>query len=160
MSVQPQARCGSLINMRRRTGVLSLSGTLFAALAVTTTACSTHQSPHVANGTTHPPSAPTSFATTQGVSTRVVPRCRAADVRMSVAKTAAVMSQPFSDISITNTRKHACVLIGYPGIAVAGHRGFPDQPAPAVPVGITVRHRIYERVDPGPHPVLVRPSIG
>jgi hypothetical protein len=67
------------------------------------------------------------------------------------------MSQPFDDISITNSGARTCVLIGYPRIVVAGHRGFPDQPAPAVPVAITVRHRIYERVDPGPHQVLVPP---
>jgi hypothetical protein len=65
------------------------------------------------------------------------------------------MSQPFADISITNSGTSTCVLTGYPRIALAGHLGFPDQPAPAEPVGITVGHRIYERVDPGPHKALV-----
>lgn len=68
-----------------------------------------------------------------------------------------MMSQPFDDISITNSGARGCLLVGYPRIVAAGHRGFPDQSAPAVPVGIAVRHGIYERIDPGLHQVLVRP---
>lgn len=82
-------------------------------------------------------------------------RCRADQLRLAVALSGSTMSQPFADISITNSGTSACVLTGYPRIVLAGHLGFPDQPAPAGPVGITVRHRIYERVDPGPHEVLV-----
>jgi hypothetical protein len=85
-------------------------------------------------------------------------RCQADRLRLAVELSGATMSQPFADISITNTGAQACVLIGYPRISVAGHHGFPDQPAPATPVAITVHHRIYERVDPGPHILTVLPQ--
>ena len=84
-------------------------------------------------------------------------RCQADQLQVTVVLSGAVMSQPFDDISITNSGARACVLSGYPRIAVAGHRGLSNQPAPAVPVAISVRHGIYERVDPGPHPVRVPP---
>jgi hypothetical protein len=85
-------------------------------------------------------------------------RCRAEHLRLGVEFSDALMSQPFADISITNIGAQACLLIGYPRIAVAGHHGFPDQPAAAAPVAITVHHRIYERVDPGPHMLTVLPQ--
>ncbi len=85
-------------------------------------------------------------------------RCKADKMRLTVALSGSTMSQPFDDISITNVGKRECVLTGYPQIAVAGHHGWPSQPAPSVPVGITVHHRIYERVDPGPHRVVVPPQ--
>lgn len=84
-------------------------------------------------------------------------RCQANQLRLAVALSGSTMSQPFDDISITNSGARPCMLSGYPQIAAAGHRGFPDQPAPAVPVAIKVHHRIYERVDPGPHQILLRP---
>lgn len=85
-------------------------------------------------------------------------RCQAEHLRLAVELSDATMSQPFADISITNTAAQACVLIGYPRISVAGHHGFPDETAPAMPVAITVHHRIYERVDPGPHVLMVMPK--
>jgi hypothetical protein len=85
------------------------------------------------------------------------PRCQGDQLRLAVAVSGSTMSQPFGDISITNSGVKACLLTGYPRIAVAGHRGFPDQPAPAVPVAIKVHHGIYERVDSGPHQLLVPP---
>lgn len=85
-------------------------------------------------------------------------RCKADKMRLSVALSGSTMSQPFDDISITNVGTRECVLTGYPQIAVAGHRGWPSQLAPSVPVGITVHHRIYERIDPGPHRVVVPPQ--
>jgi len=76
-------------------------------------------------------------------------------MRLAVTGGGSNMSHPFEDVSITNTAAKACVLMGYPWIAFAGHRGFPDRPAPAVHVAIRVNHWIYERVDPGPHQVLI-----
>jgi hypothetical protein len=156
MSLQPQARFGSLISMRRRSGVLRLSGTVFAALAATTTPCSAHQSLHVAIGATHGPAAPTSSATHHGVSTRVVPRCRAADVRVSVAKTASVMSQPFSDIALTSNRTTTCAISGYPRIRARGFLG-EDRHGEPLALAISVHHGMYERVDPGPRRAVLRP---
>lgn len=93
----------------------------------------------------------------KGPSPKPTPRCRADQLRLAVALSGSTMSQPFVDISITNSGARACVLTGYPQVVAAGHRGFLDQPAPAVPVAISVHHGIYERVDPGPHQVLVPP---
>jgi hypothetical protein len=85
-------------------------------------------------------------------------RCRAVQVRLSVALSASAMSQPFDDISVTNSGATPCVLTGYPRIAVMGHRGWPGNPAPLVHVGICVHHGLYERVDPGSHRVVVPPQ--
>jgi hypothetical protein len=153
MSAQPQALFESLISMRRRTGVLSLGGTIIAALAVTSTACSAHQAPDTANGATQGSAA----SATHHVSTRVVPRCRAADVRMSVAKTASEMSQPFSDIALTSNRTTPCALSGYPRIGVRGFLG-EDHRGEPLALGISVGHGLYERADPGPSRVLLQPG--
>lgn len=83
--------------------------------------------------------------------------CHADQLRLAVALSESMMSQPFADISITNSGRRACELSGYPRIALAGHRGFPDQSGSVSPVAITVRHLIYERVDPGPHRLVVPP---
>jgi len=135
-------------------------------LACSLTSCGQTRSPEIALGqprtthgtrvaqTRHATPEPSRAPSTPGRR----PGCHADGLRLRVALSDATMSQPFADISITNTGAHTCALIGYPRIAVAGHRGFPDQPAPAVPVAIAVRHRIYERVDPGPHQVRVSPG--
>lgn len=67
------------------------------------------------------------------------------------------MSQPFSDLAITNTGSAPCVLRGYPRIAVWGHPGFQSNKIPSAPLGIAVVHHIYERADRGPRRVVVPP---
>jgi hypothetical protein len=74
---------------------------------------------------------------------------------MSVALTGSVASQPFSDIALINTGTKPCVLSGYPRIEVRGVRGS-DQ-ATTVPLAVAVHHGLYERKDPGPHRVVLRP---
>src|SRR5262249_45624055 len=71
-------------------------------------------------------------------------RCQADEIRLSVALTDSLMSQPFSDIALTNTGTTPCVLSGYPHLT--------SRPAMAV------HHGLYEREDPGPHAVLIRPN--
>jgi hypothetical protein len=142
--------------MRRRTGVLSLCGTVCAALVVTTTACSTRQPPSGTGGSTHVSPAPSSSATTRQDNARALPRCRASDVRLAVVDTEAVMSQPFSDISLTSDRATPCVLSGYPRIRVQGLLG-DDRDEEPLPLAISVHHGLYERADPGPHRVVLRP---
>ena len=144
-------------------GYAVLTSLLALVLGCSLTSCGQAQSPEIASPQTK---------TTHGIrgahakqtaperaqaapSTGLPHRCQADRMRLGVALSDSTMSQPFVDISITNTGAQTCSLTGYPRIAVAGHRGFPDQPAPAVPVAIAVRHRIYERVDPGPHRILV-----
>jgi Protein of unknown function (DUF4232) len=153
--------------MQRHAGLTAL---LVLVLGCSLTSCGQRRSPEIAaqqtkpvhsarvSGTSHSSSERPPQPSQTTPSPALPARCQPERMRLAVALTESVMSQPFADISITNTGKHACALIGYPRIAVAGHRGFPDQSAPVAPVGITVRHRIYERVDPGPHPVLVRPQ--
>jgi hypothetical protein len=67
------------------------------------------------------------------------------------------MSQPFSDIAVTNTAAASCVLRGYPRIQVWGHKGWQYSRTPTMRQGVLVHHGIYERVDQGPHRVVVRP---
>jgi hypothetical protein len=67
------------------------------------------------------------------------------------------MSQPFSDLAITNTGPAPYVLRGYPRIAVWGHPGFQSNKTPSAPLGIAVHHNIYERADRGPRRVVVPP---
>jgi hypothetical protein len=74
-----------------------------------------------------------------------------------VTITGAEMSQPFSDIAVTNTTAASCVLRGYPRIHVWGHQGWQHSRTPTVRLGILVNHGIYERVDQGPHRVEIRP---
>jgi hypothetical protein len=50
-------------------------------------------------------------------------RCRAGKMRLAVAFSGSAMSQPFADISITNTATRACLLMGYPRIALEGLPG-------------------------------------
>lgn len=82
---------------------------------------------------------------------------QAGQTRLRVALIESAMSQPFADISITNHGTRACVLSGYPQITLTGRPGRSRKEVHAAPVEITVRHRIYERVDLGPHPIVVRP---
>lgn len=86
-------------------------------------------------------------------------RCRADDLRLSVTQTASVMSQPFSDIAVTNTGTQTCVLSGYPRIHAQGHpEGTDPDPSTVMQLPIAVRRgRSYERIDPGPHPVVIQP---
>lgn len=83
--------------------------------------------------------------------------CQADQVRIAVTLTGSTMSQPFSDIAVTNTGAASCVVRGYPRIQVWGHRGWQDSQAPTQHLGILVHHGLYERVDQGPHRVVVRP---
>ncbi len=92
-----------------------------------------------------------------GDSARRPTQCRANRLRLSVALSASTMSHPFADIAVTNTGTAPCVLSGYPRVKAGGHPGWPDSPASAMPMGIVVHHGIYERVDHGPHRVVVRP---
>ena len=78
-------------------------------------------------------------------------------MRLSVALSGSSMSQPFADISVTNSGRRACVLTGYPRVAVVGFRAWPDKPAPSMRLRIAVHHGIYERVDPGPHRLVLQP---
>lgn len=85
-------------------------------------------------------------------------RCCADQLRFAVTLTAAAMSQPFSSIAVTNVGAASCVLRGYPRIHVWDHRGFwQNGRSPTVRLGIRVHHGIYERVDQGPHRVVLRP---
>jgi hypothetical protein len=155
MCVQPRLDFESLISMRRRVGVISLGGAIIMSLAAVSTGCSSRQTLD-ADGPRQTSPVPTSSATS-GISTQAPSRCRPDDVRMSVAKTASVMSQPFSDIALTNTGTTSCVLLGYPGIRVRGFRG-EDRRAGTVPLAISLHHGLYERTDPGPRRVVLRPE--
>ena len=151
--------------MRRSTVAPSLLGLV---IGCSLTSCGQSLSPEIASPSTNvvqraqaPHTKPTVSIRPERSST--VPsaaprRCHADQLRLAVALSASVASQPFDDISITNSGARACALIGYPRVAFAGHRGFSDQPAPTEPVAIRVRHRIYERFDPGPHVVVVPPQ--
>lgn len=66
------------------------------------------------------------------------------------------MSQPFADISVTNTGAASCVLTGYPRIEAWGHEGLQDT-ARLVRLDILIHHGLYERADQGPRRVVVQP---
>lgn len=72
-----------------------------------------------------------------------------------MALTGSVASQPFSDIALSNAGAKACALSGYPRIEARGVLGS-DQ-ATTVPLALTVHHGLYERADPGPHRIVLRP---
>lgn len=140
---------------------------LALVLGCSLTACGEARSPVVAQPDAVPTTSPTSSTTPARPATPLTTpstarpgQCHANQLRLAVALSASLMSQPFADISVTNTGARSCVLRGYPRITAAGHRGFGDQHAPAVPVAITVCHchGLYERVDPGPHRVVVAPG--
>lgn len=83
--------------------------------------------------------------------------CPAKLLRMTVDASGSVMSQPFADIALTNTGPSPCLLRGYPRLAVWGHPGWQHSPSPTVRERIVTQHGLYERRDPGPHLVVVRP---
>ena len=105
---------------------------------------------YVASARPAPPSASSPAATRPR-------RCGSKDLRLSVAASGSVMSQPYADISITNLGPTACRLSGYPRIAAAGYPGASERSGAAKPVRIRVFHRIMERVDPGPRLLVVKP---
>jgi Protein of unknown function (DUF4232) len=72
-----------------------------------------------------------------------------------VVLTASAMSQPFADISVTNSGTAACLLRGYARITAWGHVG---GGARATRLGILVHHGIYERADRGPRRVTLEPG--
>ena len=82
--------------------------------------------------------------------------CQAKQLRLAVGASGSVMSQPFADLALTNTGTSPCVLRGYPRIAVWGHGGW-QHPFPTVRERIVTHHGLYERRDPGPHRIVVRP---
>ena len=84
------------------------------------------------------------------------PMCDAGRTRIAVALTGSTMSQPFADISVTNTGTASCELRGYPQIEAWGHEGLQDT-ARSVRLGILIHHGIYERADQGPRRVIVQP---
>ena len=73
-----------------------------------------------------------------------------------MALTGSVASQPFSDVALTNNTTTSCSLSGYPRIETWGIRG--SGQARTVPLTISVHHGLYERTDPGPHRVVLRPK--
>lgn len=84
--------------------------------------------------------------------------CRAAQLRLVVARSGSVMSQPFADLEIRDTAATPCLLRGYPAIAAWGHHGWTRRPGTQlVRLGLVLHHGLYERRDPGPHPVVVGP---
>lgn len=85
------------------------------------------------------------------------PTCHADRTRIAVALTGSTMSQPFADISVTNTGAASCVLRGYPQIEAWGHEGLQDT-ARSVRLDILIHHGIYERADQGPRRVIVQPQ--
>lgn len=119
--------------------------------------CSETASHNDAPGNTATPSAHTAQPALASSKHRPLPRCSADDVRITVALTGSAMSQPFSDIAITNTGSAPCLLRGYPRITVWGHPGFQSNKTPSTPLGIAVHHGLYERADRGPRRVVVPP---
>ncbi|MBZ5736782.1 DUF4232 domain-containing protein [Nocardioides mangrovi] len=73
--------------------------------------------------------------------------CAAGQVRLEVTAADSVMSQPFVDIAVIDTGPASCTLRGYPRLRAPGHR-------------LRVRHGVYERGDPRPTSVAVRPGRG
>ena len=134
---------------------------VLAAVACSSTACTPRStalttaaptSTHVATSRTGASSTPPNESP--------VPRpreCESEQLRLSVATSGSVMSQPYADIAVTNTGARPCVLHGYPTIVLSG-RNATDDGSAVVALPIRVRHRLYERVDPGPRPLLVMPG--
>ncbi len=154
-SAQPRSGSASLISVRERVAASTLGVAILAALAAATTGCSRSHTPE-ASGPSEGP-APSSSASTSAIPRRALtplPRCRADDVGLSVAQTGSVASQPFSDIALTNTGTTPCALSGYPRIEARGVLG---SRATTVPLAIAVHHGLYERTDPGPHRIALRP---
>ena len=77
-------------------------------------------------------------------------------MRMSVAKSESVMSQPFADIALSSTRMAACALSGYPQVQVQGFVG-QGRRAKTARFSIAIHHGLYERADQGPRTVVLRP---
>jgi photosystem II stability/assembly factor-like uncharacterized protein len=80
--------------------------------------------------------------------------CRTSDLRARVQTFGSVMSQPFMDIALRNAGATACALRGYASLdAFGAHSGAANHR-----LDVDVRHRdSYERADPGPHRVVLRP---
>lgn len=142
--------------MRERVGVSIVGVAILVAITAATTGCSRSHTPDASKSSEG--SAPSSSASTSGIPTPALAplsRCRADDVRLSVAMTGSVASQPFSDIAVTNTGTTPCALLGYPRIEARGVLG---REAATVPLAIAVHHGLYERTDPGPQRVVLRPG--
>jgi hypothetical protein len=71
--------------------------------------------------------------------------------------TGSVMSQPFADMAIEDTGTTPCAISGYPRIGVRGVRA-EDRDSSARPLPISVHHGLYERKDPGPLRLVLRPG--
>ena len=143
--------------MRRHVAATGLL--ILTVVACSTSACASRSTARGADGSTATSVAPARPAPTSASSRAATRprRCGSGDLRLSVAASGSVMSQPYADISITNIGPTACTLSGYPRIAAAGYPGASDRPGAAKPVRISVRHRIMERVDPGPRLLDVKP---
>lgn len=75
--------------------------------------------------------------------------CSGTHLRARIAVQGSEMSQPFIVVELRNTATVACTLRGYPALTARSDSG---------PMQIRVQHGVYERVDPGPHTVTLRPG--
>jgi hypothetical protein len=83
-----------------------------------------------------------------------VSTCHAGILRLKVAASGAVMSQPFVDISLRNTAGTTCRLHGYPTIHVTAQSA---HGARSVVPTVVRSGSIYERRDFGPTRVVLAP---
>jgi hypothetical protein len=84
-----------------------------------------------------------------------VPTCRSRELTPRVAVFGSMASQPFVTITLRNHGSRTCKLRGYPGVEVVGH----GESTPDSGMAVDLRRgSIYERSDPGPHRVLLRPG--
>ncbi len=113
-------------------------------------------SPHVGPTAQSAPESSSSSLSLTDSSKPEPPTCSADRTRLAVVSTGSTMSQPFADIAVTNAGTASCLLRGYPRIEAWGNAGGTNTNQ-SVRMGILIHHGIYERVDHGPLPVIVKP---
>ena len=110
--------------------------------------------------TATPSPSPVSASATSAA--RAEPACTAEDLSARETFESQVMNQPFSEVAVLNTGRHACTLDGYPRIAAAWAATVSSTGAES-----SGEHRVavrvldagsYEVVDPGPRLFSVPPG--
>lgn len=120
------------------------------ALAVVTTGCRDRDGAPPSST----PRIPASASPTTDTAARPRAACTGADLLAGIGEYGSTMSQPFLTVTLTNTRRMACRLHGYPALTITGT----EQGTPIGPRDIVVRHGpTYERPDPGPTWLTLRP---
>ncbi|MCW2792442.1 MAG: hypothetical protein JWO76_1540 [Nocardioides sp.] len=101
------------------------------------------------------PSSPEPGPPAAHAATATVPVCRPEQVTLRVQYAGGEMSQPFLDVAIRNRGDRSCLLRGYPTVRARGRSG---SSGGSTPRDLAVHHGLYERPDPGPARVVLRPG--